>query len=79
MKKNEIGQILAVIPSMVSDITFGLMGETGKNPRFPTVFKMVKAELKYDGIAFNKLDESDKFEIKEMARDVFDGIKNAGF
>ena len=56
------------------------MGQMGdKMPRFPTVFKMVKAELKYDGIDFNKLDESDKYEIKEMARDTFDGIKEAGF
>lgn len=80
MKKSELGQILATIPGIVSDVTFNLMGQMGdKMPRFPTVFKMVKAELKYDGIDFNKLDESDKYEIKEMARDTFDGIKEAGF
>ena len=79
MKKAELGQVLANIPGMVSDITFGLMGETGKNPRFPSVLKRVKDELKYDGIDWKKLSESDKYEIEEMARDVFDGIKNVGF
>lgn len=79
MKKAELGQVLANIPGMVSDITFGLMGEIGKNPRFPSVLKRVKDELKYDGIDWKKLSESDKYEIEEMARDVFDGIKNAGF
>ena len=47
MKKAELGQVLANIPGMVSDITFGLMGETGKNPRFPSVLKRVKEELMY--------------------------------
>jgi hypothetical protein len=79
MKKGELGQVLANIPTMVSDIAFGLMGETGKNPRFPSVFKRVKEELKYDGIDWKKLNESEKYEIEEMARDVFEGIRDAGF
>lgn len=79
MKKGELGQVLANIPGWVSDITFNYMGEKGKVPRFPSVLKGVKAELKYDGIDWNKLSESDKYEIEEMARDVFEGIKDAGF
>lgn len=79
MRKGELGQVLANIPGMVSDITFNMMGEIGKVPRFPSVLKRVKEELKYDGIDWKKLSESDKYEIEEMARDTFDGIKEAGF
>ena len=79
MKKAELGQVLANIPGLVSDIAFGLMGETGKNPRFPSVLKRVKDGLKYDGIDWKKLSDSERYEIEEMVRDVFDGIKDAGF
>ena len=79
MRKGELGQVLANIPGMVSDITFNMMGEIGKVPRFPSVLKRVIEELKYDGIDWKKLSESDKYEIEEMARDTFDGIKEAGF
>ena len=79
MKKGDLGQVLANIPGFVSDITFNMMGETGKVPRFPSVFKRVKEELKYDGIDWKKLSDSDTYDIEEMARDVFDGIKDAGF
>ena len=79
MKKAELGQVLANIPGFVSDITFNMMGETGKNPRFSSVLKRVKEELKYDGIDWKKLSESDKYEIEEIARDAFEGIRDAGF
>ncbi len=79
MRKADLGQVLANIPGLVSDITFNIMGETGKNPRFPSVLKRVKDELKYEGIDWKKLSESDKSEIEAMARDVFEGIRDAGF
>ena len=79
MRKADLGQVLSTIPGFVSDITYGLMGETGRTPRFPSVFKRLKDELKYDGIDFKSLNESEKSEIEAMARDVFDGIKEAGF
>ena len=79
MKRVELGKILANIPMLVSDISFNLMGETGKVPRFSSVFKRVKEELKYDGIDWKNLNESDRNEIQEMARDAFEGIRDAGF
>ena len=80
MTRVELGKVLATIPNMVSDITFNLMGQNeDKIPRFSSVFKLVKEELKYDGIDFKKLSESEKYDIEEMARDTFDGIKEAGF
>lgn len=79
MKKVELGQILAEIPGIVSSVTFDLMGSKGTVPRFPSVFKIVKEELKYAGINFKELNESEKQEIESMARDTFDGIKEAGF
>ncbi len=79
MKRVELGQILANIPMLVSDISFNLMGETGNVPRFSSVFKRVKEELKYDGIDWKNLNESDRNEIQEMARDAFEGIRDAGF
>ena len=78
MTRVELGKVLATIPNMVSDITFNLMGQNeDKIPRFSSVFKLVKEELKYDGIDFKKLSESEKYDIEEMARDTFDGIKEA--
>lgn len=80
MNKVELSKVLANIPGMVSDVTFNLMGQMGdKMPRFPSVFKLVKEELKYDGIDWKKLSDSEKYDIEEMARDTFDGIKEAGF
>ena len=80
MTRVELGKVLATIPNMVSDITFNLMGQNeDKIPRFSSVFKLLKEELKYDGIDFKKLSESEKYDIEEMARDTFDGIKEAGF
>ena len=79
MKNGELGLLLADIPNLVSEITFQLMGEEGKVPRFSSVFKLVKEDLKSMGYDYKKLNENEKDVIEEMARDVFDGIKEAGF
>ena len=79
MKNAELGHLLADIPNMVSEITFQLMGETGSIPRFPSVFKLVKEDLKSIGYDYKKLNESEKSVIEDMARDTFEGIKEAGF
>lgn len=79
MKKADIGAILATIPQYVSDAFYTYMGEKNRKPRFDTVFKEVKVQLKYDGIDFKKCDEMDKEEIRAMALDVFEGLRDAGF
>lgn len=77
MKKNDIGMLLGEIPCLVSDAFYNLMSQTGRCPRFSSVFKIVKENLKMQGIDYKILNERDKFEIETMARDAFDGIKEA--
>ena len=50
MNKVDLGRVLASIPEIVSTVTYNYMGENGKFPRFSSVFKLVKADLKYEGI-----------------------------
>ena len=79
MKNAELGHLLADIPNMVSEITFQLMGETGSVPRFTSVFKLVKEDLKSMGYDYKKMNDSEKSVIEDMAKDTFEGIKEAGF
>lgn len=80
MKNFDLGAVLASIPQYVSDAFYGYMAEkNNRKPRFDIVFKKVKEELKYDGIDFNKCSEADKDEIRNMALDVFEGMRDAGF
>jgi hypothetical protein len=79
MTNAEMGVLLSNIPSLVSDITYQLMGEMGGVPRFSSVFKLVKEDLKSMGYDYKKLDENEKSIVEEMARDVYDGMKEAGF
>lgn len=79
MRKNDIGVILGEIPCIVSDAFYNLIGQTGKCPRFSSVFKIVKETLKAEGIDYKKLSESDKYEIEVMAKDAFEGIKEVEF
>ena len=79
MTNAEMGVLLSNIPSLVSDITYQLMGEMGGIPHFSSVFKLVKEDLKSMGYDYKKLDENEKSIVEEMARDVYDGMKEAGF
>ena len=79
MNNAEMGVLLSNIPNLVSDITYQLMGENGGIPRFASVFKLVKEDLKHMGYDYKKLNENEKSVIEEMARDVYEGMKEAGF
>ena len=41
--------------------------------------RLVKEDLKSMGYDYKKLDENEKSIVEEMARDVYDGMKEAGF
>lgn len=78
MGTSNFGQLLGDIPSMVSSIVYGNFNN-GKFPRFPTVFKLVKEELKSEGYPFETFTDVQKYEIEEMVRDTFYGIKSAEY
>lgn len=50
-----------------------------KKPRFDSVFKKVKAELKYNGYQFSILPEDFKEHLKIISKDTFTNMKKAGF
>lgn len=74
MGSSNFGQLLGDIPSMVSSRIYSNM-TNGKFPRFPSVFKMIKEDLKAEGYPFETFTDVQKYEIEEMVRDTFYGIK----
>lgn len=79
MNTTEFGMFLGNIPMIVSNTFYNYMGEKNRKPRFETVFKMVKEEIKYEGYDFKTLPKNQQNEIEEMARDAFEGMRDAGF
>ena len=76
MGSSNFGQLLGDIPSMVSNRIYSNM-INGKFPRFLSVFKMIKEDLKNEGYPFDTFTDVQKYEIEEMVRDTFYGIKSA--
>ena len=79
MGSSNFGQLLGDIPSMVSCRVYGYKNSNGKYPRFPTVFKMIKEDLKNEGYPFNTFTDFQKYEIEEIVRDAFYGMKDEIF
>ena len=67
-------KLMAYLPGLTGDIYYNIR-KSGKNPRYPTVFKLVKEDLLRKGIDYKKLDEDAKYDIEDMVRDTFYGIK----
>lgn len=80
MNSAEFGKFLAGIPCITSQIVYDYMGQNNnKIPRFASVFKIVKEELGYCGYDYKNLTDLQKSDLEEMVRDVYTGLKEAGF
>lgn len=81
MKGNSINLVdfLNEIPHLESVIIESLLKDKNRIPRFDSVFKLLKVTLKSMGCDYNKLSESDKYELQAMAEDVYYGMREAGF
>ena len=79
MGSSNFGQLLGDIPSMVSCNVYSYFNKNGKYPRLPTVFKMIKEDLKNEGYPFNTFTDVQKYEIEEIVRDAFYGMKDEIF
>lgn len=74
-----VEDFLCEIPGLVSDIVYTYMGKNKKFPRYDSVLKLVKEDMKHYGLNWNRLNENERYEIDNMCRDAFYGIKEAGF
>lgn len=74
-----VDDFLCEIPGITSSIVFGYMGEHNQFPRYPSVLKLLKEEMKLYGLYWSKLSEKDRYEIDNICRDAFYGMKEAGF
>lgn len=74
-----VEDFLCEVPGITSSIVFGYMGEHNSFPRYPSVLKLLKEEMKLYGLNWSNTSESDRYEIEHMCKDAFYGIKEAGF
>lgn len=80
MSPVEFGKFLGGVPCITSQIVYDYMGKNdNKIPRFSSVFKIVKEELVHYGYDYKKLTDLQKSDLEEMVRDVYIGLKEAGF
>lgn len=72
----KLGMILASLPNITSEVYYQLKQSNNKVPRFDSVFKIIKEKyLPGIRVKFSMLDDSQKYEIEEMVRDVYFGIR----
>ena len=71
MGSSNFGQLLGDIPSMVSCRIYSNM-ENGRFPRFPTIFKLIKEDLKNEGYSF------DTFTVEFPQNDVSEPLYDFG-
>lgn len=80
MSPVEFGKFLGGVPCITSQIVYDYMGKNdNKIPRFSSVFKIVKEELVHYGYDYKNLTDLQKSDLEMMARDVYEGLKEAGF
>ena len=74
--EEKLARILSSIPEITSTIYYNYCEKHGKKPRFDSLFKIIKEDyLSRISVDFSLLDEGQRYEIEEMARDAFEGIK----
>lgn len=75
--KVELEDMIHLVPGYVSTSYYNLYFQKKRIPRFDSVFKIVKEEMQKEGYDYNKLSQKDKIAMQDMARDTYDGIREA--
>ena len=75
LSDSQLSELMGYLPGVTSQAYYFTKSTTGTT-RFPSVFKMVKEDLKNNGIDFTVLDEGSKYEIMEIVKDAYYGIRD---